>query len=112
SPLPFLPDGGHSFASLGIIGIGASPPEFHQRLMTDKLVSIVAPALPAYRDGILELMRLPMKRSACAFLLLALVTWPGRLPAAEAPQEIVPQAGLVIDPVSRFARGSLSVDPI
>jgi len=52
-----------------------------------------------------------MKWSACLALLLCM-SWPGRLPAEEAPKPILPREALVIDPVGRFGRGLIAVDPI
>jgi pimeloyl-ACP methyl ester carboxylesterase len=52
-----------------------------------------------------------MKRSAGALLLLVL-SWSGRLPAAEAPQQILPREALVLEPVGRPGRGAVAVDAV
>jgi pimeloyl-ACP methyl ester carboxylesterase len=53
-----------------------------------------------------------MKRPACALLFLVALPWPGRLPAAEAPKDITPGEALVLPPVGRYGRGSVTLDPV
>src|SRR5438874_1736225 len=69
--------------------------------------------MPAgYRDGIVEPRGLPMTRSACVPLFLVTLLWPARLPAEEAPKEILPQEALVLPPVGRYGRGTGNLDPV
>jgi pimeloyl-ACP methyl ester carboxylesterase len=53
-----------------------------------------------------------MKPSACVALLLATLLGPGRLSAGEAPAEIAPREGLVIEPVGRSGRSPIHIDAL
>jgi len=52
-----------------------------------------------------------MSRCACICVVLCLLG-PSRLPAEEAPKEIVPREGLVIESVGRYGRGPIHLDAL